>query len=257
MEANVVAENSGIITKKEQVYNYIKKEIISGRLKPGDWIQEKEIAETLNVSRSPVRESLKELSVEGLTVNIPNKGVYVRKLTPSDVIDIYEIRCLMEKYAIQKIINRLKTGTEEEKKGIMDKLDEIKKQFKKYYETFDVHNYARIDAKFHMSLMELSSNEHAYKLFEKSFQNIQTFQIIPLENEKRFKDSYVEHSKTIENIQKKDFDKSWEWDSTNLKLAFQRTLKVVKKISTGYEENNNDDHGVEISCDNLEKIIKQ
>ena len=92
-----------LATIKEQVYEIIKDKILSGELKSGDWLQESKLAESLNVSRSPVREALKELVGEGLLENIPNKGVFVKTLSIKDIYNIFEFREVMEKYAIMII----------------------------------------------------------------------------------------------------------------------------------------------------------
>ena len=76
-------------TIKEQVYQILRQELVRQRYKPGEWLQENEIAERLNVSRSPVREALRMLTGDGLLVEIPKKGVYVRKLTEDKICLLY------------------------------------------------------------------------------------------------------------------------------------------------------------------------
>jgi DNA-binding GntR family transcriptional regulator len=157
----------------------------------------------------------------------------------------------MEKYAIQKIIERISNDDQVEE--MFNKLNKIKNKFINSYNNKDVHNYAKTDAEFHINLVKMSKNKMAYSMFEKSFQNIQAFQIIPLDDEKRFEDSFKEHIKTIEGIEENNFEKSWNWNSTNLKLAFRRTLKVVSEIDK--ESFNNDDKSklLELSCSRMEK----
>lgn len=90
-------------TIKEQVYQILRRELVRQRYEPGEWLQENEIAERLNVSRSPVREALRMLTGEGLLVEIPRKGVYVRKLTEDKIRENFSIRCLLEVNAIQSL----------------------------------------------------------------------------------------------------------------------------------------------------------
>ena len=91
----------------EQVYNRIKDDILSGAYGPGYHLQEKELAEKLGVSRSPVREALKQLSVEGLTVSLPHKGVIVKSLTEVEIHEIFEIRAVLERAALERAIERI------------------------------------------------------------------------------------------------------------------------------------------------------
>ena len=80
-----------INTISHQVYSILKEAIISGRYEPNHWLQEVEIAEELGVSRSPVREALKQLVAAGLVTEIPNKGTFVRDFSDKEIEEIFEI----------------------------------------------------------------------------------------------------------------------------------------------------------------------
>ena len=73
-------ERRPIKTIRNQVYQILKDDICEGRFAPGQWLQENELAERLCVSRSPIREALRQLASDGLVVEIPNKGVFVKSL---------------------------------------------------------------------------------------------------------------------------------------------------------------------------------
>ena len=107
-----------IMTIKHQIYQIIKKEICNGNYAAGQWLQEKELAEQLNVSRSPVREALKQLVDEGLAIEYPNKGVFVKEFTVKDIEEIYDVRILLESYAIK---NSVKTLTSKNIQELMEK----------------------------------------------------------------------------------------------------------------------------------------
>ena len=81
------------------VYDRIKQDIIAGRLQPGEPLFEEELAQRLQVSRTPVREALRRLHHEGLARIVPNKGAFVRVLTPRDIREIYELRQALESFA--------------------------------------------------------------------------------------------------------------------------------------------------------------
>ena len=94
-------------TIKEKVYHHLRQKILHHQYCPGEWLQEKEIAEKLQVSRSPVREALQMLVKEGLATEIPQKGVWVRTLTEKDVEEIFALRILLEGDAIKRIGRQL------------------------------------------------------------------------------------------------------------------------------------------------------
>ena len=88
---------SGFLFHK--VYNEIKQDIVSARLHPGEPLLEEDLAKRLRVSRTPIRDALRKLDHEGLVRIVPNKGAFVRVLTPRDIREIYEVREALESFA--------------------------------------------------------------------------------------------------------------------------------------------------------------
>lgn len=78
------------------VYKTLLEEIRSGQLKPSDRLREVEIAKRLGVSRTPIREAIRQLEAEGLVVHIPRQGAAIRKLEYVEVMELYEIRAVLE-----------------------------------------------------------------------------------------------------------------------------------------------------------------
>jgi DNA-binding GntR family transcriptional regulator len=82
-----------------QALTSLRRAIIDGELAPGQRLREAELSEATGVSRSVIREALRQLDAEGLIVTVPNKGAVVRTLSPAEAEDIYRIRALIEGYA--------------------------------------------------------------------------------------------------------------------------------------------------------------
>jgi DNA-binding GntR family transcriptional regulator len=78
------------------VYERLRSRILDGRLQPGVWLRQRQIATELGVSQMPVREALKQLAAEGMVEHIPYRGMRVREYSADDVADIYNIRAFME-----------------------------------------------------------------------------------------------------------------------------------------------------------------
>lgn len=111
-------------TLREQIKDYIYTQIKSGVYEPGSRISETGLARELGVSQSPVREAILELSAMGLLEEKPYSGTFVRKLTPEDIEDIYDVRAYIEKYAITRAV---KFMTDEEINAIQPVIDEMEK----------------------------------------------------------------------------------------------------------------------------------
>lgn len=85
----------------------IREAIIDGRLQPGQRLKEEELARELGISRTPVREALLILQAEGLVDATPNRGASVRRHTPDDLDDLYQLRALLEGYAARRAATRI------------------------------------------------------------------------------------------------------------------------------------------------------
>lgn len=89
------------------VYDKIKQDIVLSRLHPGEPLLEEDLAESLQVSRTPIREALRKLNHDGLVRIVPNKGAFVRVLTPRDIREIYEVREALESFAATEAAARM------------------------------------------------------------------------------------------------------------------------------------------------------
>jgi DNA-binding GntR family transcriptional regulator len=81
---------------RELVLDAIREAIINGNLKPRERLMEIQLAEELGVSRTPIREALRKLELEGFIVMIPRKGAYVADISFKDIADVFEIRAALE-----------------------------------------------------------------------------------------------------------------------------------------------------------------
>lgn len=89
---------------RQQVLDGLRQAVIDGRLAPGARLIERELTEMMGVSRTVVREALRQLESEGLIAIIPNKGPVVRALSPSEAKDLYSIRAVLEGHAARLFV---------------------------------------------------------------------------------------------------------------------------------------------------------
>lgn len=108
----------------ETVGERIRQAILAGDLKPGDRLHEGEIAERLQVSKSPVREAIRDLQREGLVSSHPRQGSFVRVLTSRDIHDISEVRQLLESFAIE---SAMRTPNPEWIRQLEDAVDRMRR----------------------------------------------------------------------------------------------------------------------------------
>jgi DNA-binding GntR family transcriptional regulator len=127
----------------------LRKDILAERLPPGEKLTEQRLCDRYKVSRTPVREALKQLSAEGLLETIPNRGAFVSGLSRGDMDDIFTLRKIYELQAVRWAIERI---TEE---GLAE-LDEIREFMEFYTEKRDTKKLTEINTRFHRRIYAAS-----------------------------------------------------------------------------------------------------
>ena len=85
---------------RDVVFNTLRQAILKGELEPGERLMEIQLAQKLGVSRTPIREAIRKLELEGLVVMIPRKGAEVARITEKDMKDVLEVRGALEELAV-------------------------------------------------------------------------------------------------------------------------------------------------------------
>ena len=107
MPSHSLFEKSGHGSLGNRIFDILRDRILNGEYKTGQKLNELKLASELKISRTPIREALKQLELEGLVMSVPNKGVYVKGFSPRDIDDMFEIRLALEGLAIQLAIERM------------------------------------------------------------------------------------------------------------------------------------------------------
>lgn len=159
------------------VYNQLKELIISGKLKPGERLMEYEIAKNLNISKTPIREAIRELSKEGLIVHESRRKLTVVDFTEKDIREILSLRAELEAIAISLAIPRF---TSEDYKELEKRIEELH-QREDQKDFFDVR---RIDIeRIHSFLVELSGNTRLVQMWKVlASQMMVLFQVVELKS---------------------------------------------------------------------------
>ena len=136
---------------RDVVFNTLRQAIITGEFAPGERLMEIALANRLGVSRTPVREAIRKLELEGLVVMIPRKGAEVAKITEKDVRDVLEVRSSLEELAAELAAERMNDEVKE-------KLEKALKEFEEAIESDDNAAIADSDVDFHDVIFEATGN---------------------------------------------------------------------------------------------------
>src|SRR5699024_4388929 len=142
----------------EDTYHKIRRQILDGKLDEGRWLRETELARELEVSRTPVRESLRRLAAEGLVLYQPNRGMQVQSWSIEDLAEIYELRTLLEPFGCRLAAQ---TGTAD-----IDRLDELANEMDQVAAKARpaVARLTDLNNRFHAMVLEASGNARLQSL---------------------------------------------------------------------------------------------
>jgi len=158
VENNLKIEGYELLSQK--VYRALKTEIIKGSLKPGTKLSEGKIAEQMGVSRTPIREALRELAAEGFVKINPNQGVVVSNASIEDVQEVLQIRGVLEGLAARLAATII---TKEKIK----ELESFNKNMEKFISKNDILNIGEESEKFHRLILDISGNNRLIRIRKK------------------------------------------------------------------------------------------
>jgi DNA-binding GntR family transcriptional regulator len=184
--------------QSNQAYQKIKLLILENKLKPGEKIIQYKLAQTLNISLTPIIQALSILQNEKLIDYLPRKGFFVRTISDKEFYDLLEIRSFLESLAIEEISENINDS-------IRAQLLKFKKKFILLFEKNKLDKYFELDKKFHYYLIDASNNSYLININN-------TFNILLLCYTKGFINkiniSIEHHKKIIDAILNKEKEKA-------------------------------------------------
>lgn len=184
-------------TIRELLFEHIRDLIISGKLEAGRKLVEEELAEQFNVSRTPVREALRKLEIEGLVQYQPRRGVVVAGFSRDDVDEIYAARAVLEGLAARLAAER---ATDAE----IAELGRRLAQMNRASEAGDFQRTARIHTRFDDVLYRIGHNRRLYNILSQFSEYIEHCQMVSMERPGRADEIRVEHNAMYRAIAERD-----------------------------------------------------
>lgn len=183
-----------------RVFHRIREDILNGKYKQNEALIETKISEEMGVSRTPVREAIRQLELEGLVTIIPNKGAVVAGITAKDIHDIYAIRSLIEglsaKWATMNI-----TASQ------IAELEEIVYLSEFHLSKGHLDQLLELDNRFHELLYDCSNSKILRHVLSDFHHYVQRVRHASLSSIERAQKSISEHREILEAIKLKDFEK--------------------------------------------------
>lgn len=201
-----------------RVYHQIRAEILKGALMPGESVTEMGLAKDCGVSRTPVREALRQLELEGLVELIPNKGAVILGISPEDICDIYQIRAMLEGSAAERAAQK---ATEED----IRKLTEILELTEFYISRQNLQQLQAMDGQFHQLIYEMSGSRMFRRVLKDLHYYIGLTRDASLKSEGRAVQSVKEHRAVLEAIAQHDGAKAKKLMNVHVNKALENVLR--------------------------------
>jgi len=207
----------------QKVYRILKERIIKGNLKPGEKILEVNIAEQLGVSRTPIREALRELAAEGFVKMIPNQGMVVSNVSIEDIKEVLQIRKLLEGFAASIAAKKIN-------KGEIKKLEKIIEKMNISISKDDVLVYSDLNGEFHNLILKVCGNKRLIKICANLSGSDHRFRIRALrDNSERLKYSLKEHQEIVDALKKEDSEQAARRSKKHIKNVLKNILAYKSK----------------------------
>lgn len=194
MISGLTIEENAYLPLRDVVFQTLRQAILKGELQPGERLMEIKLAERLGVSRTPIREAIRKLELEGLVVMIPRKGAAVANITEKDTKDVLEVRRTLEMFAVEVACDRI---TPEQ----LVQLKEAAKAFEASKGSMDLIRIAETDMNFHEIIYEATQNERLVQMLNNLRENMYRYRIEYLKDPNYYDSLVREHQAILDAVE--------------------------------------------------------
>lgn len=182
---------------RDVVFNTLRKAILTGELKPGERLMEIHLANRLGVSRTPIREAIRKLELEGLVIMIPRRGAEVAQITEKSLKDVLEVRRALDALCVELACDRISAEETEQ-------LRESCEEFERATETEDTAVIAKADVELHDIIVHATGNQRLIQLINNLSEQMYRYRFEYIKDEDRHDNLIREHRMIYESIAKRD-----------------------------------------------------
>ena len=197
MISGLTIEENAYLPLRDVVFQTLRQAILKGELHPGERLMEIKRAERLGVSRTPIREAIRKLELEGLVVMIPRKGAAVANITEKDTKDVLEVRRTLEMFAVEVACDRI-TPLQ------FVQLEKAAKEFEDSKGSMDLIRIAETDMKFHEIIYEATQNERLVQMLNNLRENMYRYRIEYLKDANYYDSLVREHQEILDAVKTGD-----------------------------------------------------
>lgn len=220
MDADFQLSMDEYLPLRDVVFITLRQAILRGELKPGERLMEIQLANKLGVSRTPIREAIRKLELEGLVLMIPRKGAEVAEITEKNLRDVLEVRKSLEVLAVQLACERMTPEALEE-------LKEAAKAFEDEMDSNDITKIAEADVKFHDVVYQATNNQRLIQLLNNLREQMYRYRVEYLKKNAARPTILREHQELIEYISMHNQEKAAENICTHIENQVAEVVRTI------------------------------
>lgn len=212
-------------TKKKSLtdvaFEEIKELILNEEIEPGEIVSENQLAEYLNMSRTPIREAIRRLEADGILISRQGYGTIVRTLTLKDIEDVFEVREAMELIAAETAIHNI---SNEEIQDVKNNFINLLERYHKG-EVIEKEEFTAIDGQIHDLIVKKSDNEYVKMLMERIDFNVSRYRSMSYKVSLDLEESTNQHLKLLKYMEERNVEVFKE----HLKEHLYWSLNIIKQ----------------------------
>jgi DNA-binding GntR family transcriptional regulator len=194
--------------------------IIRGHLAPGTGIGEAALSEALGMSRTPIREALKLLALEGLIELRPNRGAYVSTINVAEIANLFEVCCSLEGLAAELAALR---ATKED----IARLQDLQKKIDQLHSTGDLDGYFEMNQAIHHAIVLASKNPVLRESHELVFARVERVRYLALAAHGRWDESVTEHHQILSALERRESKLAAELQASHVRRTGQLAVELL------------------------------
>lgn len=206
---------------RDIVFQTLRNAIITGDLQPGERLMETQLAEKLGVSRTPIREAIRKLELEGLVIMVPRKGAQVAQFTEKDIQDVLEVRAALESLAAKLACKRMDDRS-------FLKLQLAIAEYSYAAKNRDLETMIEKDVEFHDIICNATQNDKLIQLFNNLKEQVNRYRITYLKNVEDSDTVEAEHLAILDALKNKNEEVASELASKHIHTQCDTITDFVK-----------------------------
>jgi len=222
MDNKIEINEDAFLPLRDVVFRTLRQSILTGELKPGERLMEIHLADKLGVSRTPIREAIRQLELEGLVVMLPRRGAQVAHITEKSMSDVLEVRLALDELAVKLACERI---TDRE----IELLREACLKFEEAVASADIRNITSADVAFHDIIFEASRNKRLIQMMNNLAEQMYRYRFEYIKDDSGWQSLITEHRMITDAIAMRDPELSARAIHVHIKNQENSIIRTIRR----------------------------